>query len=188
MTDARLHWNRRYEERPWPRTPSGWLLEVADLLPESGAALDVAGGTGRNAVWLASRGWRVTIVDVSDRGLDLARRHAAEAGVELTLRRLDLEREPLPAGPWDLLLCCHYLQRDLFPEMTVRLRPGGLLVACVATLTNLERHERPPRSHLLADGELPSLLDGLEILRSEEGWFDDHHEARVLARRPDPTS
>jgi tellurite methyltransferase len=53
------------------------------------------------------------------------------------------------------------------------------------TVTNLERHPKPPRSFLLESGELAGLVTGLEVLELEESWSDDgFHEARLVARCP----
>jgi len=183
-SEAREFWNQRYLEEPWPEEPSPWLVTLLDRLGDPGRVLDVAGGTGRNALFLAAHGWTPTIVDASDVGLGLARRRAEELGLPLTTLRRDLQREPLPEGPWDLALVFHYLDRDVLPTVSQVLRPGGRLVGAIATVRNLERHPRPPRPYLLDEGELPGLLPDVELLDYREGWFDDRHEARFFAERP----
>jgi SAM-dependent methyltransferase len=180
----RVDWNQRYAEEPWPEAPSHWLTTNADLLPAPGRALDIAGGTGRNALWLAKLGWDVTIIDVSDVALIIAADHATEVGLSLATVLSDLCTSPLPHGPWRLVMLFHYLDRELFPQIESVLEPGGLLIGSLATVTNLERNERPPRPYLIEDGELPSLLDDLEVLRYEEGWRDDRHDARFVAQKP----
>lgn len=177
-------WDRRFSEEGWRTEPSPYLVSQRSLLPAGGRALDVAGGPGRNAVWLAGCGLEVTVADFSTVALEMARARAAEAGVSFATVRVDLVTEPLPAGPWDVIACFRYLQRDLFPRLEAALVPGGLLIAETATVRNLERHERPPREHVLDEGELPTLVPALEVIHSEEGWFDDQHIARIVARRP----
>jgi SAM-dependent methyltransferase len=197
MSEAdREKWDARYRERgPESRVPSPFLTSLADTLPRRGRALDVAGGAGRHALWLAAHGLDVTLVDISQAGLEIARADAAAAGQTLTLVRADLERDPLPPGPFDVVVSCYFLRRELFPAFPGVLAPGGLLVFVQPTMANLQRHARPPAPFLLEDGELPRLLRGLEIIRYDEGWFgeagekpgqDPHearHEARLLARR-----
>ena len=96
--DDRDKWNARYREScPYSREePSAFLLSLDELLPRTGRALDVAGGAGRNAVWLAQRGLAVTLVDISSEALTLARAQASRAGVALEACESDLESEPLP--------------------------------------------------------------------------------------------
>ena len=182
--EDRLRWNARHAERVGQQGPSPFLEGLGELLPRQGRALEVAGGAGRNALWLARRGLVTTLADLSDVALDQAAAAARAEGLRLEAVQVDLEASPLPAGPWDLLLCTFYLQRSLFAAFQEALAPGGLLVFAHATRRNLERHTRPGPSHLLLEGELPGLLGGLEILRFEEGWLEGgRHEARAVARR-----
>ena len=179
----RAYWNQRYTEAPWTEEPSSWLTKNADILLQSGRALDIAGGPGRNALWLAALGWEVTVVDVSNVALKLATDRARELDLLLTTTLGDLSIDPLPVGPWDLVMVFHYLDKDLLRRIESVLRHGGVLVGALATATNLERNDRPPLPYLLDDGELPSLLGDLEMLEYEEGWLDDRHDARFVARR-----
>lgn len=187
-------WEARYRAGAVESTePSPFLVGLADLLPQRGRALDVAGGAGRNAVWLAQRGLDVTIVDISDAGLALARGAAATAGVALSSVTADLERDPLPTGPFDVVASFNFLRRELLPVLADALAPGGLLIYQQPTRSNLQRHARPPAAFLLEDGELPRLIPAsLEVLRYEERWFLDdpaapaesaRHSARLVARK-----
>lgn len=158
LSDAdRAKWDTRYAERGALDEPSEMLVSLVGELPTSGRALDVAGGAGRNSVWLAGRGLDVTAVDVSAVGLSLARERAAAAGVSVATVVADLETDPLPAGPWDLIISFHYLHRPLFDQFPLVLAPGGVLVFVQPTQKNLERHDKPPRRFLLDEGELAGL-------------------------------
>jgi len=179
------YWDNRYKKRSAPLDPAAFVsVELAPLLNSPGRALDVAGGGGRHAIWLAEHGWDTTMIDTSEVAVSLAAERAAKAGVDLRLIHSDLTTATLPDGPWDLILIVHYLQRDLFLPAIDRLADDGLLAFSVATVRNLERRERPPLPYLLQEGEALSLVDGLEILHYEEGWSaEDRHEARVVARK-----
>ena len=183
--EDRAKWDARYREaRPCTAEPSPFLRSLEEVLPRKGRALDVAGGDGRNALWLARRGLAVTVADVSGVGLERARDRASAEGLALDTVCVDLESEPLPAGPWDLVVSILYLQRSLFAAFAEVLAPSGLLVFLQPTVTNLERHPKPPRPFLLENGELARLVQGLEVVSLTEGWTEDgHHEARLLARR-----
>jgi 2-polyprenyl-3-methyl-5-hydroxy-6-metoxy-1,4-benzoquinol methylase len=178
-------WDTRYRERSAPIEPAAFVrVELAPLLRAPGRALDVAGGAGRHAIWLARRGWNATMIDTSHVAIEIAEARAAAAGVDIDLIHADLTTDELPAGPWDLILIVHYLQRDLFGGMIERLAPGGLLAVSVATVRNLERHERPGPPYLLELGEAPSLADGLAIVHYGEGWsVEGRHEARLVAQK-----
>src|SRR3954464_7717573 len=76
-------WDERYREgRLWSVEPNAWVAEtLADVPP--GDAVDLGAGEGRNALWLASRGWRVTAVDFAEAGLAVGRSRASEAGLDV---------------------------------------------------------------------------------------------------------
>ena len=141
---ARERWNRRWagEERVHASTaPSRFLVaEVADLRP--GTALDLACGAGRNAVWLAEQGWRVTAVDFSGVALRMARSLAAERGWRSSGSRRTRWRWTPPARAYDLV-CVLYLQlpagerRTALAHAAGAVRPGGTLLVLGHDLLNL---------------------------------------------------
>jgi tellurite methyltransferase len=185
----RERWNARHSREP-PGEPSRFVASLDAILPRRGRAIDVGGGTGRHALWLARRGLDVTLADVSDVALGMAAAAARAEGLSLATIEVDVEARPLPAGPWDVILCTYFLHRPLFDQFPAALAPGGWLAFAHATRTNLERNPRPGPRFLLEDGEREALARGLaarglEIVRSEEGWFEEgRHEARLVARRP----
>ncbi|MFV9673246.1 MAG: class I SAM-dependent methyltransferase [Acidimicrobiia bacterium] len=181
----RSSWDNRYRERSAPIDPAAFVtVELAPLLEPPGRALDLAGGAGRHAIWLAERGWDTTMIDTSEVAIDLASERARAADVDLRLVHSDLTAEMLPDGPWNLVLLVHYLQRDLFPPAIEHLVNDGVIAFSIATVRNLERRERPPLPYLLDEGEAPSLVDGLQIIHYAEGWsVEDRHEARVVAKK-----
>jgi tellurite methyltransferase len=191
MSDAeRIKWDARYREGSHTATePSRALTAIESLLPAAGPALrlralDVGGGAGRHALWLARKGFDVTLVDVSEVGLALVNDRARAEGLTVHTVPADLERDPLPEGPWDLILVSHFLHRPLFAAFPGALAHSGLLVVLHPTRTNLERHDKPGAAFLLEDGELPGLVRGLTIVRHDEGWLEEgRHEARLVARK-----
>jgi hypothetical protein len=180
----RTKWNAKYADADFaPREPSAGLVALDRFLPRRGRALEVAGGAGRHAIWLARRGLDVTIADISAVGLAQARERAAAAGLVIRALETALQEAPFPAGPWDLIVSVCFLWRPIYAAYPAALSPGGLLVVIQPTKKNLERHDKPPADFLLDDGELPRLVQGLEVLHYEEGWLaDDRHDAVLVAR------
>jgi len=178
-------WDARYREQKVALTePATFLTSITDRLPTDGSAVDVAGGGGRNAIWLAQRGLDVTLLDISSEALRLAQQAADHAGVKITTEQIDLVDASFPVGPWDLIFSCDFLQRSLFAIYPNVLRIGGTLAVAQPTTKNLERHPRPPSRFLLKEGELRELASPLEVIYYDERWQDnDHHEARLVARR-----
>lgn len=151
-------------------------------MPVAGSAVDLAGGSGRHALWLADSGWDTTLVDISPTATTIALAAAARLGVSLSTEVKDLDNADPAGGPWDLVVIHHYLNRGLLGRVHRLLRPGGKLVACHPTLHNLDRNSRPTARFLLEPGEMSTLLDGLEIVTYFEGWTNQgRHEAQVVA-------
>jgi SAM-dependent methyltransferase len=186
MSD-REHWDGRWADAEPPGDPDPWLPELDALLPRSGRAVDLAGGQGRNALWLAARGLDVTVVDVSPVGLERAADAAAERGLRLSTAVRDLPTEGPPPGPWDVALVVRYLDRDLVRAVPATLAPGGLLAFTQPTVRNLERHEHPRAEFLLGEGEMAELaasLDDVDVIELTEGWTaQGTHDARLVVRR-----
>jgi tellurite methyltransferase len=156
-----------------------------------GTAVDIGGGAGHNALWLARRGLEVTLADISDVALDQARTTARDQGLELECMQRDLEDEGLPDGRlWDVALMHLYYPRELLRELPTHIEPGGLLLFSQPTVLNLERHDRPSRRFLVEPGELKSLADtmtNMEVLELSEEWrTSDRHDAWLVARRLQP--
>jgi tellurite methyltransferase len=185
--DDQVRWDKAYRERKaGSQEPSPFLVAMEEMLPIRGRALDIAGGAGANAVWLARRGLKVTVADNSPVGLVLADTNAELEGLRLLTLKTDFEQDPFPPGPWDLIVCVRFLCRPLFAVIPDELAPGGILVVVHPTRSNLLRHERPGLHHLLEDGELPGLVPDLEVVYHNEGWTEEgQHDARLVAKRSD---
>ena len=173
-------------ESPVPSPqPTQWLLDHRYLLPTSGRALDVASGRGRNAVWLAQRGFDTLAVDRDASAVAFL--EAAARRLHLTLRAevVDLESTEtmLPADAFDLIVVVHYLHRPLVPMLRAALRVGGLLVYETFTRGQAARGKPTNPAFLLEPGELRELVQPLDILVEREGNFEEKMLASVIARR-----
>jgi SAM-dependent methyltransferase len=133
VTEA-AEWDERYDsaDQIWSGEPNGALVrEVAGLRP--GRVLDVGCGEGADAVWLSSRGWDVTALDVSKVALDRARSHAAAAGAEVTWVHGGLLDASLPGTGFDLVSAQYPALRrtpgdDAERALISAVAPGGTLL------------------------------------------------------------
>ncbi len=171
----REQWDERYrvDELIWKAEPNRFLVEeAAGLAP--GRALDLACGEGRNALWLAERGWQVTAVDFSSVGLEKARRLASERGLELVLVEADvLEWEP-PAASFDLVIVMYLhlpagARRRVQERAASALAPGATLLVVGHDSTNLTEGIGGPQDPavLFSPEDIVGDLDGLDIERAE---------------------
>ena len=202
MATSLAEWDAKHraaDEAAAPE-PAAIVTELLPLLP-LGPALDVACGTGRHTLLLASRGQGVTAVDGSEVALDILERRARlakqetarvhekrqvrAAGKGVQLVHADLEQVRLCAKAFSLILCVNYLQRSLFRQMEGALEPGGTLLFETYTRAQVEFGGGPKNPEYLLDcGELRTAFPGLQILfyrelRAGKGI------ASLLARKAD---
>ncbi|MBW2735065.1 MAG: methyltransferase domain-containing protein [Deltaproteobacteria bacterium] len=180
---ARERWDTRYstEEYLFGEEPSSLLTEAT--FPAEGQALDIGCGEGQNAVYLAQQGLEVVAVDISVVGLRKARRLAAARGVEIRELLSDIELAGIPKGPFDVIVCIHYAQRELAAQIVDALSPGGLLLMELHTLENLKHSPTPSRTHLINTNELITWFPQLFIESYRE--ISDEHKAvaQLVARK-----
>jgi len=197
---SRERWNRRWagERASAATTPSGFLIAETETLPP-GRALDVACGAGRNAVWLARHGWRVTGVDFSDVALRAARELAVASGVEVEWIEADAVTWVPPGRAYDLVTVM-YLQlparerRAALAHAASAVRPGGTLLVVGHDLLNLtEGSGGPTQADVLftPDDVVAEIGDlaiekSLRVQRAVDGGgaARDAIDALVRARRP----
>jgi SAM-dependent methyltransferase len=185
-------WDRRYAgaDLVWTADANRFLVEeVSTLAP--GRALDLASGEGRNAVWLAERGWAVTAVDFSAVGIDKARRLAAGRAVDsIEWIEADLTDHVPEPGAFDLVVVL-YLHLP-WPRMAPVLRraaaalaPGGTFLLVGHDRSNLEQgHGGPQDPAVLYTAEsVAAELHGLRIVEAgrRERPVDLPEGGRVVA-------
>jgi tellurite methyltransferase len=175
-------WNAKHRaaaEEP-AAEPTGFVRELLPLLP-LGPALDLACGTGRHTLLLASRPQPVTAVDSSEVALEILERRAhlshcavtrIQRSTQIAKRRpgiqlwqTDLEEVSLPSETFSLVLCVNYLQRSLFSQIERALVPGGMLLFETYTVAQLDFAGGPRNpNYLLELGELRTAFLALRTL------------------------
>ncbi len=182
MAASASEWNARYcaAAEGAPAEPAEFVRELLPLLP-LGRALDLACGTGRHTLLLASRQQPVTAVDSSDVALEILERrarashcavaHIGRAGQVgnrrhgVQLWQADLEEVSLPSQVFSLVVCVNYLQRSLFAQVERTLVPGGVLLFETYTVAQLEFAGGPRNpKYLLESGELRAAFPALRSL------------------------
>jgi SAM-dependent methyltransferase len=197
---AREDWNARYSatELVWTAEPNRLFVSEVEELPP-GRALDLACGEGRNAVWLAERGWRVTGIDFSDVALAKAERLAASRGVEVEWVLEDVVECDPERGAFDLVAVL-YLQLPMdalakaLHGAAAAVAPGGTLIVLGHDTSNLTDGYGGPKDArvLFTPDEVVEQLGGLTVERAAQvrrGVSLDEGEAVAIdafvrARRP----
>ena len=163
---------------------SRFLQEIIDsghwtIAP--GKTLDVACGKGRNALFLASRGFQVTAIDISPVGLEHGRERAKANSLSITWQQADLEDLQVAAGEYDLIVNINYLQRSLIPYLKTALKPGGHVIFETYLIDQCAvGHPKNP-DYLLGHNELLDSFRDFRVLLYREGKFTDGREASFRA-------
>ena len=181
-------WDERFATGEFSAAePHKLLIALVENL-KAGKALDLACGTGRNAIFLAEKGFQVTAVDNSSVGIEIAKQRAKEKSVEIDFRVADLEKDEfaIEENSYDLICDFYYLQRDLFAAMKKGVKSGGIIISTIHFYGKGEEAGK----FLLREGELKRFFDDFEILHYHEMPQTDtdageHHRrtAEIISRK-----
>lgn len=170
-------WDERYAQTEYfyGTTPNAFLFSVYGRIP-SGRVLCLAEGEGRNAVFLASRGYQVTAVDSSAVGLRKAEQLANSHQVSITTVCADLNGYIIDPGQWDGIVSCYChlpsaVRKPLHNQITSGLRPAGVFI--------LEGYSKEQLSYGTGGPSVPDMLFSLEELKDELEGMDFVHAATL---------
>jgi SAM-dependent methyltransferase len=162
LDGSREEWNATFREgTAFNSEPSKFLTEiVAGRKP--GAALDVGMGQGRNALYLASQGWNVTGIDISDEGLRQAREAAAKRHLSVETINTDVAAWDFGVEKWDLVALIYSgCDEKMVARLRSSLKKGGLVVVDGF-------HKDPGPGLGFETGQLSALFrDGFTVLRDD---------------------
>lgn len=177
-------WDERYRAKDlvWSLEPNLFVAaHLADLAP--GTAVDLAAGEGRNALWLASRGWAVTAVDFSEVAIDRGRRLAAERGIDGVEWVVADGLAWRPDSPVDLVVLSYFQLPEPQRSQAVAaaaswVAPGGTFFLVGHDQSNVTDGYGGPTSVAVCHDptEVVDLLEGFEVVVAE------------VARRPVDTA
>lgn len=173
-------WNQRYkaEELVWSGNPNQLLLQEVDGIEKGiddpGTALDLGCGEGRNAIWLAEQGWRVTAVDFASEGIDKARKLAQSKNVQVEWRCADVTDYEMGEGLYDLIVMVFLhipseQRRKLLVRCSRALKMPGHFIYVGHDISNIECGQGGPKDpDVLTDTDtLQEILKDLTIVKAE---------------------
>ncbi len=153
--------------------PAQFLVDNIDLLPR-GQVLDIAMGSGRNAVYLARMGFAVEGVDISAEAVEEARKLARENGVQIKAQVVDLEKDyQIQASAYEMIICFNYLQRSLISGIKNGLKRGGMVVYETYTVDQPQFGKPRNPDFLLKYNELLEMFRDFRCLRYSEGIIEN---------------
>ncbi len=178
-------WNSKYEPEVYlfGEKPIPFLVDNVHLL-RKGKVLDIAMGEGRNGVYLATQGFEVLGLDISEKGLEKAHNLAKKNKVTIKTKVVDLESFTLEPSSYDVILCTYYMQKDLFKQFQSALKPGGMIVVETYNVDYL-KYVQFSRKWALDTNEMLDIFKGLRVIRYQD--YDDGKEAysSIIAQKPE---
>ena len=179
--DPKMFWDQKYANTKYVfgKTPAKFLSRNYDHIPEGGRVLDMGMGEGRNAVFLARKGFKVTGIDISSVAIKKANLLASEYGVRIQSIVASLNNYNIEPNTYDAILCFYYVDRSLTEKMISWLKPGGVLI--YESHTDLQQKvkgsEKYDRRYLLREEELLTMFK--EPLHREE------FTASIILKKPE---
>jgi 2-polyprenyl-3-methyl-5-hydroxy-6-metoxy-1,4-benzoquinol methylase len=184
MKTDQNRWDNRFAKKEFTlgKKPNTFLRKHIRLLPK-GRALDVAAGEGRNAVFLAQRGFEVDAVDISQKGLKKAQKLARQKGVKINTSLIDLDQYPIGKEQYDLIANFYFLKRRLIPRLKKALKKGGRVVFETYLLEHLALGTGGPKQakYFLKPNELLRLFKDFRVLFYREGIFREGGKKKAVA-------
>jgi tellurite methyltransferase len=185
--EDKSRWDALFSTRSYVygKEPAAFLRDNVQLLP-MGKALDIAMSEGRNGVFLATKGFTVDGVDISDVALRKAQRLARENRVTITTINADLNHYVIKPENYDVIININFLLRSLVPQIKRGLKKGGVVVfenQTVEQLNNPGGHS-VPRDFLLRKGELKELFRDFQVLVYREINDGKTAMAGLIAKKP----
>ena len=173
--DKRERWDERYTKNnlKWSSGPNT-LLESLVVGKPDGKVLDVASGEGRNALWLASRGWLVDALDFSKIGIGKGRLMAAERNLEINWIVADVCEQAFARAEYDLVIVL-FLHTSIeerviwLPAVIEAVALGGQFIYIAHDPSNIDRGVGGPRDRTLLPGvdDVCGMLGDFDILQAE---------------------
>jgi 2-polyprenyl-3-methyl-5-hydroxy-6-metoxy-1,4-benzoquinol methylase len=182
--EDKIRWDTQHESTHGSAAPASFLAEMfaSEAWPiPRGRALDIACGKGRNALFLAERGFSVVAIDISPVALEEGKKRAAEKNVTIIWQQADLEEIQLDESAYDLVINFNYLQRSLVPQIRLALKPGGYVVFDTYMIDQTAiGHPKNP-AYLLEHNELLHFFHDFRVLYYREGQFPEAGEPAFRA-------
>lgn len=185
--DSKTQWDEKYS-RPtfiFGKSPAQFLAENYQYIPYEGSVLDMGMGEGRNAVFLAQKGYKVTGVDISSVAVKKAYLLAQEFGVKIKGVVASLEEYKIPPNSFDAIVCFYYVDRSLVDKIKTWLKPGGILIYEAYTTREKTKKKRDPLDDAtyLKEQELLRLFNGMRVLKYEEPLHEKEFRSSIILRK-----
>ncbi len=187
-SDTKSMWDQLYNRSQfvYGKAPARFISQNYHFLPYGSSVLDMGMGEGRNAVFLAKKGYKVTGIDISSVAVKKAQLLAKEFKVKIKTVVASLNDYDFGESAFDSIICFYYVDRSLIEKMTKWLKPGGHIIFEAFNIKQRakEAKKAASESYYLKDGELFDLFEGFKILKFEEPLHLDNYTSSIIIQKP----
>jgi len=185
--DSKTQWDEKYS-RPtfiYGKSPVPFLAENYQYIPFEGSVLDMGMGEGRNAVFLAQKGYKVTGIDISSVAVKKSYLLAQEFGVKIKGVVASLSDYKIPPASFDAIVCFYYVDRSLVEKIKSWLKPGGILIYEAHTTREKAKNktQKNDEETYLKEQELLKLFSGMRVLKYEEPLHEKEFRSSIILRK-----
>lgn len=184
--DSKTQWDEKYS-RPtfiYGKAPAQFLAENYQYIPFEGSVLDMGMGEGRNAVFLAQKGYKVTGVDISSVAVKKSYLLAQEFGVKIKGVVASLSDYKIAPASFDAIICFYYVDRALVEKIKTWLKPGGILIYEAHTVREKNKNKKvSDEETYLNEQELLKLFPGMRVLKYEEPLHEKEFRSSIILRK-----
>lgn len=184
--DSKTQWDETYSRSSfvYGKAPAQFLAENYQYIPFEGSVLDMGMGEGRNAVFLAQKGYKVTGIDISSVAVKKSYLLAQEFGVKIKGVVASLKDYKIKPGTYDAIICFYYVDRSLADKIKSWLKPGGVLIYEAHTEKELaKKKEAATDENYLKEQELLKLFPGMRVLKYEEPLHEKEFRSSIILRK-----
>ncbi len=186
--DSKQKWDKKFSSRSYiyGKSPAKFLAENYHYIPFGASVLDMGMGEGRNAVFLAQKGYKVTGIDISSVAVKKSLALSKEFGVQINTVVASLNKYKIPDGTFDAIICFYYVDRSLIDKMRAWLKPGGVIVFEAYTID--QRNADPALkdddpNYYLKKQELLRMFPDMRILKFEEPIHEKEYRSSLIVKK-----
>ncbi len=161
-------WNQIYRANNSEKPATSVLVEHAFLLPDSGAALDIACGLGANACFLAKQGLATTAWDISEVAIAKLQQTALSKGLSIKSEAHEITENSFNESSFDIIIISRFLDRSLSNGIISALKPGGMLFYQTFNREKIDTTGPNNPDFLLAKNELLTMFASLKLVFYQE--------------------
>ena len=187
--DSKTQWDQKYARSSFifGKSPAPFLAENYHYIPFEGTVLDMGMGEGRNAVFMAQKGYKVTGVDLSSVAVKKSYLLAQEFGVKIKGVVASLKDYKIPPASFDAIICFYWVDRSMTEKIKTWLKPGGILIYEAHTVKEKQRLKNrkvdQQSDNYLREQELLKLFSGMRVLKFEEPIHEKEFRSSIILQK-----